>query len=272
MTLDTNLGVIGGKPTQFGTYQISIGVQDSSNPQLSNTATFPLIVESTLVLSPSLNNAVVGSQYNGFLQATGGYGSYRFALVSGTLPTGLTLNASTGAIAGIPTKAGKSTFSISVSDGENPAAKVTQAITLSTNEPPLSVDSGKFPDCTVGILCEGQFAATGGTPPYTWKILPGTTFPAGLTLAADGGFTGTPTQHQFGYDLQVQVTDSATPHVMASGTNQLDVLSGLKIVSIALPNAMIGVAYASPAPVATGGLPPYKWTLVAPQEVTRACY
>jgi uncharacterized repeat protein (TIGR03803 family) len=262
MTLDTTLGVIGGKPTQFGTYQISIGVQDSSDPQLSNTATFPLIVESTLVLNASLNNAMVGSQYNGVLQATGGYGSYKFALVSGTLPAGLALNSSSGAIAGTPTKAGKSTFTVSVSDGENPAAKVTQSVTLATDAPPLLVETGKFPDCTVGVVCEGQFAATGGTPPYTWKILPGTTFPAGLTLAADGGFTGTPTQHQFNYDLQVQVTDSATPPVMASGTNQLDVLSGLKIVSITLPNAMIGVAYASPAPVATGGLPPYTWTLV----------
>ena len=263
-------GVVGGTPTQFGTYQLAIGVQDSSNPPLLNTATLPLVVESTLALGPSLNNGIVGTKYSGVLQASGGYGSYKFVLASGTLPAGLTLNQVTGAITGTPTKAGKTTFSITLTDGEDPAAKVTQALTLTIDVEPLAIEGGEFPDCTVSILCEGQFVATGGTPPYSWKILPGTTFPAGLGLDADGEITGIPTQFQTyaPYDLEVQVTDSATPPLIVSGADQLKIVSGLKIVSIPLPTVTVGVAYQAPPPVATGGLPPYTWQ-ISPQGINR---
>ena len=266
-----NTGVVGGKPTQFGSYDLAIGVQDSSTPPLLNTATLALVVASTLKLGSSLNNGIVGTKYSGVVQATGGFGTYKFVLASGTLPAGLALNQVTGAITGTPTKAGKSTFSITLTDGENPAAKVTQAITLTIGAEPLAIQEGQFPDCTVSVLCEGQFVATGGTPPYTWKIDPGTTFPAGLGLNADGEITGTPIQFQTytPYDLEVQVTDSATPHVIVTGADQLKIVSGLKIDSIPLPTVTVGVAYQAPPPVASGGLPPYIWQ-ISPQGNNRA--
>ena len=91
-------GVVGGTPTQFSTYEFTIGVQDSSNPPLVNTATLPLVVTSTLALGSSLNNGIIGTKYSGLLQATGGFGSYKFVLASGTLPAGLMLDPVTGAI------------------------------------------------------------------------------------------------------------------------------------------------------------------------------
>ena len=50
------------------------------------------------------------------VQATGGIGAYKWALASGKLPTGLKLNAKTGAISGTPTKPGKFDFIVKVTD------------------------------------------------------------------------------------------------------------------------------------------------------------
>ncbi len=261
VSIDAISGTLGGSPTQFGTYQVGVNVQDSATPPQSNSAVLQLTIDSSLILSSALKSANVGQPYSQALPANGGYGAYKFTIISGKLPDGLALNASSGVISGTPTTGGDSLFSVTLTDGENPAAKVTQAFKLSTIVPPLSVTYGQFPDCTVMVLCEGQLAATGGVPPYTWTIAPGATFPAGLTLDPDGGFTGKPLQSResYRYDLEVQVTDSANPPVIDTGVDLLKIVSGLKIVSITLPVATVGMPYAAPAPVATGGLPPYKW-------------
>jgi len=261
---------VAGTPTQFGKYQVIIGAQDSSSPPQTGLQTFTVNIASGLTLVGSLNNATVGTAYNMTATATGGLPPYKWSITSGKLPTGLTLNASSGVLAGTPTVAGNYTFSITVTDSEGMPATFTQSYTVSTVVPPLTVEQGSFPNCTVNALCEGQFAATGGTPPYTWAIEAGEAFPAGLKLAADGGFTGLPTQYNcippsqtFGAfsTLSVQVTDSSTPPVTAAGFNSLCIVSGLTIVSIPLPVATVGVFYQAPPPVATGGLPPYTWKI-----------
>src|SRR4029077_7252283 len=57
----------------------------------------------------SLPNGQVGTAYSMTLVATGGKTPYSWTLTSGTLPIGLSLNASTGAITGTPTAAVTST-------------------------------------------------------------------------------------------------------------------------------------------------------------------
>jgi hypothetical protein len=102
-----------------------------------------------------------------------------------------------------------------------------------------------------------------------------------LTLASDGSFQGIPiqsSQSPYGSGLEpanlvVQVTDSATPPVVVSSRdNTLLFVSGLKIVSIPLPDAMVGVPYRSPAPVASGGLPPYTWQIATMNPSTATEY
>jgi hypothetical protein len=64
----------------------------------------------------SVQGATVGIAYNANITATGGSGNYQFAVVTGALPAGLTLNPTTGAISGIPTTAGTSNFRIRATD------------------------------------------------------------------------------------------------------------------------------------------------------------
>jgi hypothetical protein len=59
---------------------------------------------------------VVGTPYDSFVVVTGGVPPYTFAVTSGSLPTGLSLNASTGEITGTPSADGPFTFVITVTD------------------------------------------------------------------------------------------------------------------------------------------------------------
>ena len=262
----SNTGTLTGTPKQFGSYQVVVGVHDSSTPQGMAAVTLPLTIDSGLMISPTLANPTLNEKYSGMLKGSGGYGAYHWTVSAGKLPDGFTLNATTGVITGTATKVATSTFTVMLTDSESPAAKVTQAFSITTQVQPLQVNEGKFPDCLVGKECEGQFAATGGVAPYTWAIAKGATFPAGLTLDQDGGMTGKPTQYQSDpYILAVTVTDSSSPALQQNGSVTLLISSGLEITALQLPTATVGVAYEAPPPTAAGGIPPYTWS-VRPED------
>jgi Na+/H+ antiporter NhaA len=66
------------------------------------------------------------------------------------LPTGLTLNATTGAITGTPTTPGSYTFTVTAANGTAPDVSAVYSITVSA--PPAAVR---------GVAAQGELAATG---------------------------------------------------------------------------------------------------------------
>ena len=76
------------------------------------------------MITTSLPPGLLDSIYAGApLRATGGVQPYAWAVTSGTLPSGLILNRTTGVISGTPTAIGASSFSVTVTDSETPTAK-----------------------------------------------------------------------------------------------------------------------------------------------------
>jgi hypothetical protein len=63
-----------------------------------------------------LKGGTVGTAYSETIGAVNGVSPYTFAVSSGSLPAGCTLNTSTGVISGTPTTAATYTFSIQVTD------------------------------------------------------------------------------------------------------------------------------------------------------------
>jgi|SRR3990167_2938272 len=86
---------------------------------------------SITIIPINLPNAIIGSAYNTFITAIGGSAAYTYTITSGTLPTGLTLTASTGKISGTPTTKELSSFTITATDSL--AATGTLDLTISSN-------------------------------------------------------------------------------------------------------------------------------------------
>jgi hypothetical protein len=89
---------------------------DKSNPSIIS---YPKLLASSppVITAASLPSGTVGTSYDQALQAGQGTPPYTWSVASGTMPPGLSLDASTGAITGTPTLPGSYTFTVQVLDG-----------------------------------------------------------------------------------------------------------------------------------------------------------
>ena len=95
LTLNSNTGVISGTPTQFGTFSFTVKLTDSQ-PVDVTSGTLRIIVDpAPLVITNTgdLTGGRVNIDYSLQLVATGGRTPYTWAVATGPLPPGLTLNA-----------------------------------------------------------------------------------------------------------------------------------------------------------------------------------
>ena len=72
------------------------------------------------ILPATISNCVVGVPYSVQLIPNGGGGAYSFSIMSGKLPTGLSINES-GLISGTPTEVGEFVFGVIVQDTQGHA-------------------------------------------------------------------------------------------------------------------------------------------------------
>jgi hypothetical protein len=112
----------------------------------------------TLTVSCAKGTAEVGVAYNSSIAVTGGTGPYTFTVSTGTLPAGLTLNSTTGAITGTPTAAGTSGFTIKVVDSLNATGYTACSGTCAT-----SVTSSTYFNSPTGNLGNSKTYSIGGT-------------------------------------------------------------------------------------------------------------
>ncbi len=85
----------------------------------------------SLTLSCAAATAQAGTAYTSALAAGGGVAPFTYSIVSGALPGGLTLNSSTGAIAGTPAAAGTFTYTAKATDAAGGSATASCSLTVS---------------------------------------------------------------------------------------------------------------------------------------------
>ncbi len=213
----------------------------------------------TLAPSSPLTAATVGASYSNTISASGGTGPYTFAVTSGALPAGLTL-ASGGGLSGTPTAGGTFNFTITATDGGSSAVG-NQAYALTVNAPTITVGPNFPPNMQVATPYGQQFAASGGTGPYTFAVTSGS-IPAGMTLSSDGLLSGTATQGGT-FNFTITATDSSAGTGPYSGSHAYTLLAQAASVSTSpttLPDGAVASAYSQKVS-GTGGTAPYAFQI-----------
>jgi hypothetical protein len=123
LSLNSATGALSGTPTAGGTLSFTAQVVDSSGTSGANTATAACTITIPAVKVPQLtatcpaSTATVGQWYSSPVGVSGGVPPYKYSLYFGSLPSGLSLNTSTGVISGTPTQASQTgAFKIEVTD------------------------------------------------------------------------------------------------------------------------------------------------------------
>ncbi len=263
LTLNPSTGAITGTPTAAGPYTFTAQVVDSrGNSSGTTTSSCTIIVQppAPTLLCPA-GTAQVGVAYSSALVASGGVPPYTFSIISGSLPPGLSLNMSTGAMTGTPTTAGPYTFTAQVVDSRGNSAGTTTSSCTIIVQPPAPTLLCPAGTAQVGVAYSSALVASGGVPPYTFSIISGS-LPPGLTLnPSTGAITGTPTTAG-SYTFTAQVVDSRGNSSGTTTSSCTIIVSPTIALVCPAGTATVGVAYSS-ALVATGGIPPYTFSITS---------
>jgi hypothetical protein len=251
LSLNAATGIISGAPTTAGTSnftaRVAGGITTATQPLTINIGLLPLTITTT-----SLPNGGVGVAYSRALAPSGGSGIYTWSVSAGSLPAGLSLADATGIIAGTPTTAGTSNFTVQVADGITTA---TQLLSITTISPTPTITTTSIPDGAIGVAYEQTLAASGGRGIYTWSISAGS-LPAGLSINADTGvIAGTPTTVDTS-NFTVRVADGIT-----TATKPLSIkITPALTITTSLLNGEFTSTF-SQTLAASGGSGTYTWSI-----------
>jgi len=90
----------------------------------------------------------------------------------------------------------------------------------------VEITTTSLPDGTTGIAYAATLTATGGNPPYSWRVVSGSKLPRGLRLnKATGQIYGTPKRvGSYSFAIEVRDTKTATkPHLRTFATTTLSI-------------------------------------------------
>ena len=185
-------GEIYGTPTNSGTFGFSVHLDDGNGHTADQgmslyiaPAALPLQITTTL-----LPNGTNGGFYAQQLQSSGGQPPRFWSLSPGSasLPFNLTLTTN-GVLSGLLVTNGTFNFSVRVTDSA--AATVDQSLSLTIASVPLLITTASLPNATQNAFYSATLTGSGGQPPYTWSLAPGSAnLPSGLALATNGVISG----------------------------------------------------------------------------------
>ncbi len=214
------------------------------------------------VQTSALPSVTPGAAYLEALIATGGEAPYHWSLAAGTLPQGIQIGSTNGAIGGTTSAPGSFSFTVTATDAASHTASRVLTLTVASQIAPLSVQTTSLPSATAGTSYVDVLSASGGEAPYHWSVGAGA-LPGGIQVNASSGAIAGTTSASGSFSFTVVATD-ATSHT-ASRQLTLSVASQIAPLSVqtsSLPGATAGASYVDILS-ASGGETPYHWSLSA---------
>jgi hypothetical protein len=195
--LSSNNGSISGTPTSSGNYSFRVSANNSAGSTLTSTLSISVAPPAPVWIDQTINpTAFEDAFYSDGVSASN---SPTYSISGGSLPSGISLSSSTGAITGTPTVPGTYNFTVRAA---NATGAITTGLTLeviSGLAPPVFTDDTLSPNLRVGSpYADGVAASDAASYAVAGTIIPG------LTLnTTNGSVTGTPTaQGDFAFDIQ----------------------------------------------------------------------
>ena len=201
----------------------------------------PVQITVPVGLSPAtLPDGTQGVPYSQTLTATGGTGSYSFAVTADAPPPGLMLS-SDGVLAGKPTASGTFSFIVTVTD--TAGGKDQRRYDLKINASPIVLAPTTLPPGQATVAYNQKVTATGGREPYKYAVTSGA-LPDGIVLDANtGALTGAPKAAG-----SSTFTITATDANNATGSQQYALLvtappGSVTLSPATLPDGTVNTAY-----------------------------
>jgi hypothetical protein len=212
-------GVLSGIPGAGtgGTYAITFTASNGVTPNA--TQSFTLTVnQPPAITSASSATFVVGTAGSFPVTATG-FPAPTFG-ETGALPSGVTLNSTTGVLSGAPGAGTGGTYAITFTASNGVTPNATQSFTLTVNQAP-AITSGNSATFTVGTAGSFTVTATGFPAP---TLSESGTLPSGVTFnASTGVLTGTPAAGTGGtYPITFAANNGVLPNAIQIFTLTVD--------------------------------------------------
>jgi hypothetical protein len=210
--------------------------------------------------------------YSQTITGSGGAGPYTFDVTAGTLPPGLTLT-SAGVLAGTPTAAGTSTFTVRATDANGCTANIAYTVVIAPAVPvppvcpAITLAPSSLPNGTVGVAYVQTVTGSGGTGPYSFGVTAGA-LPAGVILTSGGVLSGTPsaagpaTFTVRGTDANGCFATVSYTFTVAAPPPVPPVCPTITLSPSTLPTGIVASPY-SQAMAASGGTAPYGFGVIA---------
>ncbi len=253
--------LIAGVATNVGAFVANIVVIDSAGPT-PQTMIAPVLINvdppaPPLNVSCGTSTPVLGQSYSVQCTGTGGNAPYQYS-ASG-LPSGVTINATTGLVNGPLTTLGPFSATVSIVDSSAPGTRRTSTILSGiVVPPPLLMTCPPVGTPLQGRLYNLQCMGSGGTPPLIWSAVG---LPNGLSInPATGLISGTPTVLGL-FSATVTLTDSGMPLAQTQSIPlNGNVSTPPLIVNCGATGTLVQGQFYALVCSASGGTTPYKWS------------
>ncbi|KQX27779.1 hypothetical protein ASD01_22030 [Ensifer sp. Root423] len=211
----SSAGALSGTPTVDGSFNFTVSATDTYGA--SSTSSYGLIVRvqapiagtTTITVAANSTGNVIAPNLSGGAAAS-------LAIVSAPSHGTATVAGTSFHYTPAAGFSGTDSFSYSATNATGTSAPATVTVTVSPPIFAFTPAPGSFPGATVAEPYDQTITAANGTGPYSYTVI-SSALPAGLTLAANGRLSGTPTvDGNFNFTIEATDANGATGSVTYS--------------------------------------------------------